>query len=198
MAVLIPGKFLYLATPHTASVATTHALAQLPEAKTTRLGGLEKFGHLPVAHHATRKDVEPYLTGTEVVVTTIRNPHDLVVTWWVRQQGAVKHYLGPGATFLDFVKNVDKVIGPSGPFLQDGQLFWHDVDRVLRYENLETDLNSLLVELNLPIVTLELKNVTKDKEHWRSYYDEESFEVVRARFEKELKHFGGELVSPRE
>jgi hypothetical protein len=189
MAVLIPGKLVYLATPHTASIATAAGLSNLPGARaTTRKGNVSEV--LPVTHHASRKDVEPYMTGSELVVTTVRNPCDLVVTWWLRQQPAVKKYIGEDATFEQFVSRVDEVIGVSGPFLKDGKIFWHDCDTIIKYENLVEELNALLVCLDLPTVSLSLINVTKGKKSWIEYYNEQTLAIVRERFKEEIFQYG--------
>jgi hypothetical protein len=183
MAVLIPGKLVYLATPHTASMSTTKTLATLP-------GALSR-PKLPVTHHASRKDVEPHMTGTELVVTTVRNPCDLVVTWWLRQQVAAKRYIGPDVTFEQFVSRVDEVIGVSGPyFCKDGKIFWHDCDHALKYENLAKELNEMLVRLDLPTVTLVRENVTPNKKPWMEYYNEKTLAIVRERFKEEIAQYG--------
>ena len=192
MAVLIPGKLLYLATPHTASIATIYALARLPGARVTQLTGLEGVDHLYATHHADRDDVTFHnqLSGSEVVVTTVRNPCDLLVTWWLRQPEAVATYIGPEATFEQFVRSVDRVIGVSGPYLADGKIFWHDCDRVLHYETLQEDLDELLIGLDLPTVLLKKHNVTKNKRPWQDYYTEETLAVVRSRFKEEMELYG--------
>ena len=87
MAVIVPGKFIYLATPHTASIATTLTLHQLDGARTTQLNELKDCDNLLPrnTHHATYQIMQtrfPELfQGKEVAITTIRHPCDLIVTW---------------------------------------------------------------------------------------------------------------------
>ena len=193
MAVLIPGKLLYLATPHTASIATTHALATLPGAETSGLQGLDDISQrFWVSHHASFLDCESYLSGGEVVVTTVRNPLDMLVTYWLRQRSAAERYLGKDVTFSDFVKSVDRVVGPT--YIFNDQMFWHEVDRVLHYEHLDKELNALLGELDLPSVVLEPRNVTQGKKPWRSYYDDVTLAVAKDRFKEEMEAYDYTLL----
>lgn len=202
MAVLLPGKFIYLATPHTASCATTEALGmQLDNAIATHISNvMRKAKHVfPGAgrtHHHTHQqmlDLYPEMfQGTEITCTTIRHPCDLIVTWWLRQRDVIAAGLHRPILFPEFVRTCDEKT--PGPYLRDGKIFWQQADVYLRYETLQQDLNEFLTNLGLPHVTLKPVNVTADKRDWRTYYDDQTIAVVVERFGKEAQEFGYEIT----
>lgn len=165
MAVLIPNKLLFLANPRTASTAMTAALKHLP--------GAVWHG---IKHHAPVEDIEQY--NGELTCTTVRNPWDTVATWNV---------LIRNKNFKKFINGCTHSF-----YAKKDCLFWlhQDADVFLHYENLDEELNNLLVSLDLPTVTLQVKNVTKGKQPWRTYYDEETFNIVKTRFQEEIEKYG--------
>ena len=200
MAVLVPGKFIYLATPHTASIATTEALAQqLDGALASNISKLTDLDPcLPRnTHHATcetvRKLSPELFQGTEVAITTIRNPCDLIVTWWLRQRNGISEKMGREIPFEEYVQICDETTS-GGPYIRDGKIFWQDFDSYLRYETLQSDLNNFLIGLTLPTVELKPVNVTADKRDWRTYYDDKTIAVVVERFGEEAQQFGYDLT----
>ncbi len=200
MAVLVPGKFIYLATPHTASIATTQALAQqLDGAIASEINELKDFDHLLPrnTHHATHQTVRkisPELFhGNEVAITTIRHPCDLIVTWWLRQRDVIAKSLGREISFAEFVRTCDETT--PGPYIKNGKIFWQDFDSYLRYETLQSDLDAFLIGLALPTVTLKPANVTGNKRDWPTYYNDEITTVVIERFGEEARNFGYDLTS---
>lgn len=200
MAVLFPGKFIYVATPHTATISTTHALARLPGAIPSSLN--EIVDHLPEhrlarrTHHSTKQEVQElhpdYFTGTEQSVSVVRNPYDLVLTWWLRQRGAVEKRTGHEPSFQEFLETYDER-GP-GPYLRGDRMFWMDADHELRYESLQDELNAFLGRHGLGPVELPHLNVTGKTGPWRSYYDAEAFRTVNRRFGDEIQTKGYPLI----
>ena len=197
MAVLIPDKFIYLSTPHTASIATTRALATLEGAVVSNINEAKdldfKHSFPKGTHHSTLEELKrrtpEYFTGREISVTTVRNPFDLLVTWWLRQRRAIAEKSGHEPTFGEYVETVDEGT-TGGPYIRDGRIFWLGADEVLRYESLQEDLDRLLRRLGLPTVELVPTNVTGEKGPWRSYYDEGIRAVAERRFGEEAKEFG--------
>jgi hypothetical protein len=196
VAVIIPGKLVYLATPHTGSIATTVALSELPGALASVIGhGMTIVGErdeaLPkVPHHSTmdelREIARDRLTGTEVSVTAIRNPYDLLVTCWLRQWARLKLNL---RAYLQLLIDDEDRAG-MGVYVRDGRLFWMNADRYMHYENLQEELSSLLHELGLENVELPRKNVTPEKQPWWTYYDVESRKFAEEKFGGEAASFG--------
>jgi len=121
VAVLFPGKFIYLATHHTASIATVRALAVLPGAVVSDLNEVKdlQFEHTfpGGTHHSTLEDLKkqrPEYIGNETSVTTIRNPYDLLVTWWLRQRRNLIKTWGHEPTFREYVEGGDETTS-GGP-----------------------------------------------------------------------------------
>lgn len=169
MAVLIPGRLLYLAHPRTASMATKAALL--------RLGGKDIR-----PHHAefTRSAVrERY--GGEPVVTVIRDPRDVLATWWLK---AGRHEHSTPADFIAHYTN-------SSHFVRDGLLFYHvrHAHHVIRYEE---GIAEGFAALGLSI-DLEAANVTQGKLGWREYLDGAAIDAMRERFGAELETLGYRL-----
>lgn len=197
MAVLFPGKFIYLATPHTASIATTRALAEIDGAVVSDLNEVKdldlKRTFPKGTHHATLEDLRrmrpEYFTGGEITVTTIRNPYDLLVTWWLRQRENLIKKWGHEPTFREYVEKADETTS-GGPYIRDGRIFWMDVNKHMRYERLQKDLNRFLRRHRLPEATLEKTNVTANKEPYKTYYDPETRALAEQRFGEEASHFG--------
>lgn len=202
MAVLLPGKFIYLATPHTGSIATTRALATLEGAVVSDLNEVRdlEIEHLfpKGTHHSTRaqlRKMQPEsFVGVEMAVTTIRNPYDLLVTWWLRQKKVLEEHLGREVTFRHFVEVYDEGM-PGGPYLRNGKIFWQDADHALRYERLQDDLDMFLERFRIEPVELGWTNVTTQKLPWPSYYDDETKAIVRRRFGEEIDSLGYRFLS---
>ncbi len=170
MAVLFRHKMLWLATPRTASTATCDALL--------RAGGKQIGLHHDSLEQVNRRHGEP-------VVTTIRNPYDILVTWWLSGNDP-----GPFPGFILGFKERN--------FLRDGRLLYHapTADIVVRYENLDVELPAAFKKCGLESVALERVNVTKGKANWRRYYDADAIEAANRRFGAEIEQHGYELLRP--
>lgn len=203
MAILHPGRFLFLCTPHTASVSTTRALADIEGAweldykhigvPEIRAGDFRKilmrnngkseviFKQAPgVATESYHLRPDVY-TGEEIVFSTVRNPYDLIATWW-----ALDQYGYPSlAEFVDGVNeerfnNLDYLVKQGSRFI--------------RYERLNEDLDALLNEVGLEPVTVPRLNQTPSKKPWREYYNADSFAAVNRRFSAYFDLYGYEML----
>lgn len=173
MAVILPGKFLYLANPRTASTSTRIALGKLPEAK--MLWPQHQLLH------------ECHLYADEQPVTAVRNPYDVLATWFQLQ---VKY-----KDFVEFLRKFEHkqfLLGdPPDLFWQCGEGF-----HILRWETLQKDLDEFLAGWGLPSVEIPRENTTKDKKPWQEYYTPEAFEAANERFGAILDRYGYERVDP--
>lgn len=188
MAVVLPGKFIYLATMHTASSAVTTALRQIPgtlQPKDPRAG---------VGQHATLAQVksvcEGQLSGMEVVFAAVRNPYDVFVTWYLRNR---KHFRVPkNATLLEFLRAWVEL--DSKPHMHKRRMFFvaDDVRHVMRYERGVTEeLNGVLRKIPMmPAVEVPRENVTHGKLHWSTYYDRETYAFVNETFAADISRYG--------
>lgn len=206
MAVLLPGKFIFLAQPHTASSAMCLALQDVfPDAYDLRPHHMSladvkgELGATRLEHISQQRTriwkpggprsgmthssalptmVRGLITGREHVFGVVRNPYDFLATCFARR--------GHGKAFLDFVKNFRE-----DPYVRDGRIYYHDqdCDTLLRYENLQPELNALMRRLDLPEVPLGRHNETQNKQPWETYYTPEAFETVNERFGEEAARF---------
>jgi len=195
MAVVLPGKFIYLATINTASERTAQALKGIDGA----FAAYDK--RHGIGHHARLKDVKKVcgdrLTGTEVVFTTIRNPYDLLATWFVRNQGhyqmrILEERQGKEGSFRQFLELWLAIDRP--PHLLDRRIFYHADDaRVrLRFETLQTQIDALMRKIPgvPPHVPLGMQKFTEGRDHWSTYYDDPLYAFVNEEFKDDFVKFG--------
>lgn len=203
MAVVLPGSFIYLATMHTASMATASALKQIDGA----FSAYDK--RHGIGHHARLEDVKKVcgdrLTGTEVVFTTVRNPYDLLATWFVRNKGHLQMRMleeihGEEGTFRQFLELW--LAMNQMPYMLDRRIFYHAEDShyVLRFEALQANLDALMRKIPNapPRVALQLVNETPGRDHWSTYYDDALYALVNENFKHEFVKFGYPFVWSRE
>jgi len=181
MATIIPGKLIYLAHPRTASSAMAVTLQEIPNAK-------PRFGH----HDTIEKIRERvHWLKDEVTVTTIRNPYDLLTSWWC---------VRPTADWMDMHGRIHKQPWPTfdlfickfdTPYFRfRDPMFYHlPTDRVLRFEYLQDDFDKLCVEFDLPIKQILPHNVTPNKQPWVTYYQEcpAAIQAAQDRFGDEIE-----------
>ena len=191
MAVVLPGKFIFLATPYTGSSAVTEALKKIPDAfvPQKKQKGIGQF--------ATLEEVQQIagdkLKGGEVVFAFVRNPYDMFVTWYLRmfgkyQMSKLETTLRREPTLLDFMRLWHD--GQPLPYYREDQIFYQakDAHVVLRYERgLTKEVNSLMRKLpNVPSVEIGTASVTPDKDHWSTYYDQETYAFVNEAFKADF------------
>lgn len=180
---------LWLATPRTASTVTRDALLK---AGGEHIGGhhcgLERSGGRWLIVGGSGEQFGEH--KGEPVVTTIRNPYDLLVTWWLRH----RHKADEWQSFPNYITTYNRK--PS--FARNGRLLYHapTADILVRYENLDVELPAALKECGIePIMLTERKNDTPDKADWRSYYYPAAVEAANRRFGAEIKQYGYELLA---
>lgn len=163
MSLIIPGKLVYLEHPRSASVATEAALS---EAFDTAI--------VTPDHHRVLEDFSNY--NGELVCCTIRNPFDILASWFV---------LSGRTSMLDFLANYT-----HSEMQKNGLLYYHkrDADVCLMYGDLEAELNSLLAELDLSPVVIPRLNVTPNKKPFMSYFNDVGCLALMER------RFGAELL----
>lgn len=170
MAVVLPGKFLYLANYHVASIATAKALYEQVEG-VYRVGphhapveGLAKVRQKGTVLPHERLNVCDVVLGSEVTFATVRHPYDWIVSCWLRN--------GPEMTLSEYICDLSDT--SRGGYMRGGQVFWHRPKHLLRWEHLEGDLGEFLIRLGVPEVRLPLVNHTPGKGPWREHYDSSS------------------------
>lgn len=180
MAYVCPGKFIYLAHPHTASSGTIQVLRRWQR---DGFPGREiKPHHIRLSKLIAQVQIEPDLpdVSDELTWTVVRNPYDLFVSMWFRKRGVTKKDF---RTFcLDW---------RSTPYIEDGMLYFHasDAQRVLRYENLVPELEDLCRFFGIPAIVPTRVNVTGGKEDWRMYVTDDILSILNRRFGDEFERF---------
>ena len=136
--------------------------------------------------HVLKKIGQPHkrhtvVAGREKTVSTVRNPFDLLVSWWLiigERQGY--------SNFGDFITNC------RDPFMvrREKLFYFLETDYILRFENLEEDLNNVLRKHRIRTIKLPHYNATEDKKHFTQYYNDVTRSLVIARFSAEIERFG--------
>jgi len=179
MAAFLPGKFLYLATPRTASTSVIRVLVDKCGAKDIR------------PPHILRKHIP--LQGDEFVFTAVRNPYEIVVIDWLTTGGpwSKKGPIPARRTLLEHVQRWDEL----HPWEGFDRLFMHDeVDFVMRYENLDWDWAHATKVLGIPQHELPRYKVTTGRKPWQSYMTEKVVRIVNHRFGHEFEPYGYPLL----
>jgi hypothetical protein len=112
-------------------------------------------------------------TGGEVKFAVIRNPFDVVASWFCLN------------SFNTITEMLDKYEHTWFRNKADGKLFTFFepyVDRYLRYEDLDTEIDELMDELGLRSAELRKVNVTQGKKHYSHYYTPEEVERMYIEF----------------
>ncbi len=163
MAVLIPRKLIYLEHPRTGSTAIREALAKLPTAKTKSRHTL----FLP--------------ERGEKVMSVVRNPFDCLVSWWLVVKDKWDY-----PDFKTFVAECNDSF-----MVRQGNLFYFAKysDYVIRFEDLQNQLNKVMDQVKLPRMSLRRVNVTDKKLSYHHYYDPKTIDIVKRRFRSELRFF---------
>jgi len=172
MAIVFPGQYCLFNNARTASISLTEALAKAhPIVERTK------------NHYATQVEQEKLCIGGEVKFAVIRNPFDLVASWFC---------FAPQESMEYFLKRF------RHPWFRDrnGRLFdFFKVDRLIRYEALEQGVYDLMEELNLPLPTLSRLNPTPGKQHYSTYYTPDDVRLMHKMF-PEIEEYGYKFEPP--
>lgn len=169
MYIIPDHKFCFLATPRTGSKAVAKVL-------------IEQYGAILVGSHHSVPD-KPF-ENDWLVCSAVRNHWDTLISWWfkIERKGKMK----PLAEFLPYFCRSE--------FVLDRQLFWLNMlftNRVLRYEQLETDLNLALFNIRLAPVDLPVITDSKrNNQPYQVFYKNSTRYWITEYFKKEIKKYG--------
>jgi hypothetical protein len=130
-------------------------------------------------------------TSAPLKFTVIRNPWDRVVSIYIYIKTFNK---GTNElSFIDFVMNKITKFKFGKHKLSTPQIRWiePDVTHLLRFENLEEDFK-IIQDIFKCYEPLPLTNVT-EHDHYRTYYTEETRQVVAEMFKEDIEAFGYEF-----
>lgn len=176
MTVIFPGKFIYYQTPRTASNSLQNSLIALGTQNHVPVNqnfiSLEKhddFEKVPLEYKR--------LPG----VTTIRNPFDIICSWWVGC-GSVK-------TISEWILEYT-----HSDFIRNKKLLYHapHCTFIIRFElNIVEQINRIMTAVDCKhIPGLSYVNKTKSKtKHYSHYYTSKDVSKISELFWDELEEF---------
>lgn len=172
----ILDNLAFIAHPKTASTATMKVLRAL---------GARLYG----SHHEVREEwCQEILESRGLVMSTVRNPFDIMVSWYFHYSNRRK-----GAVMEPFSEWLPWILEHPNPFMEQGMFYglpW--TNRVLRYENLQVDFDSTLTEVGFEATVIPLENVShlRKKRAYQEMYDLHTKSLIEQHFEDELVNFG--------
>jgi hypothetical protein len=157
------------------------------------------FGKMAKSDHKKVSDYSEKILSEYFVFSFVRNPWDRVIS----ALSDASNRIDPKRFNMDklndhlkayFSKSAKVATIVGGGMLPCDQMFLdnHGKNRVSwvgRYENLEEDWKDLCKIINEKI-SLPHINKSNERNHYSTYYDDESIELVREIFSWEIKEFG--------
>ncbi len=166
------------------------------EASTDTVKDLPSYKMSPDFNHTypniMKKKIPKIIWRAYTKITIVRNPWDFIVSYccWRTYRKFINdfhdkvsyEFLNKYSQKKDFIDN-DRFC-----FDEDGNPI---MDYYIRYENLQKDFDMICDKLKIPRTKLlRLKDkIRKNKMHYSHYYDSESEEWVRNRFEHYINYF---------
>ena len=159
-------KVAFIAHPRTASQATAKTL-------------VDKLGFkLRMSHHVYGESPSSW-----TVFATVRNPFDLLVSWYYLEISKTKH----DELFETWLR---KCVANPNEYIQRGLFFaLYQCTDVLHFENLQEEFDQLMEKLDLPPTKILLKNVSEKREgrDFNTYYNPELTKLVMDRFGRTVR-----------
>lgn len=167
------GKLAFLAHPRTASRAMAETLK--------KRGFLMQGGH----HHGP----PDHQLGPRTAFCVVRNHWDAMASWY-------KHFSNKATQPLSG-KWINQFVGGHPNYFKPDRLWWFTYldpqPIILRYENLQEDLDALLPRFDIEPIQLEVVGVSHNPEqkHYRDFYrDEDAVTRVRKLWGPEIDRLG--------
>jgi len=154
--------------------------------------GIDQFDiaheSLDTRKHASLREYEAAIgrekLGRLYKFSNLRNPFDRLVSVYFHPPRIERR----GRDFIeaDFIKIINKQrTFRDFVCLEPGDALDTHLDRIIRFEHLEEDLNGVMDDLGLPRARLPHRN-RSDHDHYRSYYSPATRALVEERFAEEL------------
>jgi hypothetical protein len=170
---IIPDyKFCFLASPRTGSKAVAKVL-------------VEKYNAIIVGSHHSRPDAHPEyeMNRDWVICSGVRNHWDAMISWWFKIESH-----GRMMPLADFLPNFC-ISNPN--FVVDKKLWSQNtpfVNKLLRYEQLNADLDHALVAAGLPPVELPVvTDSARDGRPYQVFYKDDTVTWVAKYFQDEIE-----------
>jgi hypothetical protein len=198
----IEHRFLFVHIPKTGGNSVQNVLRRYSDDEVVCLAphhdGVERFEvrspRYKTQKHSTladyRREYGKELFDSLFKFACVRNPWDRVASFYFsphRQRVSWNK-----EDFSRFIATIEPVAhflsldGQSPPRLASSL---RNIDHVLRFESLQADFESACKAIGLPAQALPFRNQSS-KASYRTYFDDETAELVRVRFQEEITHFG--------
>jgi len=155
---------------------------------------LRKAGCRKGSHHGfDEEEIDFILNNGGVVVSTVRNPFDLTVSWWAYGELMMKQAAGQGKP-APFDYWLPRILESGNGWIEKGLFYAAKYcNRIIRFEHdIELQLNRCLTDCGLPPVTLE--HVGKSPhDHYTTYYGIKEALLVDRYFRPEISEWGYEF-----
>lgn len=192
-------RFCFIHIPKTGGNSIQNSLAGYSEDRVVciseRQDGKERFeirrSGTNLVKHSTindyKREISPSLFDNLVKFSVVRNPFDRVISFYFSPHRGdnIQWDRNEFIILLNSIRTDEE-------FLCYNVGENYVVDRLLRFESLQSDFSELLLELNLPVITLPKRNrsLSKKTSNYRIYYDEELKELVGLKFKRTIDDFG--------
>lgn len=163
-------KLAYIAHPRTASQTTSKTL-------------VDKLGFkLHASHHQYYDPLDP----AWLIFATVRNPFDLLVSWWylevhkTKQEETFPHY-------------IHRRVNDPNYYMRKGLFFGQYLCKeILHFENLQEEFNQLMLKVGLPPTEIPRRNVSDARKgrDFASYYTPELIDLVVEKFGDDIRNNG--------
>ncbi len=124
------------------------------------------------------------------IYCVIRNHFDVMVSWWFHNtRNAVSAHFG--TSFEQFLY----IWAHEGRWFKDGRMYWERnpyCNRILRYETLQRDFDTLLAAHNMPATKIQVHNVSVNRKGRDSttFYSSKSTQFMYDFFGAEMEELG--------
>ena len=124
-----------------------------------------------------------------VVCCAVRNPWDLMLSWYFYSEVGGSQKLGRET--LPFLDWLPQILEKGNGWIEKGLFFADEhCDRIIRFEyDLETQLNNCLLDCGLTPIELPHAGKTEHK-HYSHYYDIKTAVAVQRAFPREINEYG--------
>ena len=207
-------RFIFIHVPKNAGLSITAALEPFAD-KPERRSQLRRFlSLLPVQEDPRKAFFRWHTTAAQLKrklpadvfegylkFAVVRNPYDRAVSYYhylVQNAEHHRHDKIRGMSFRDYLEyDADRIArGRSQTQLscvadETGHVL---VDRILHFENLETEFAAVCRELGLPIDGLPTVNASRKAEDHSPYADETARALVERLYAEDFKSFGYPLI----
>ena len=209
----ITNKFIFVHIPKTAGVSLYLALfsKEHKPAKFPCKGGVLGWNHESLEQIESGMRNLNIDTESFYKFTVIRNPWDKILSsylFWKNMSPSSKIYdkdqseymTKHNLSFKDFCMclNDDVPIFCNTAHCQPQLDFFiktpDSFNKILRFENLQSGIQEVLLDIHLTDVHIPHYNKTSHK-HYSEYYDEETREIVAQKYAKDIEYFGYKFES---